>query len=422
MRGRRGRHARRSPAPWVVLAVAIAILAGGAVLVWLPTGTEVLASDDRTPSPSVTPSPSPDATPSPSPTGTPEPVEPSEPPPVPSEELRMQPMRTIRGRIAPKSVAATGEGLVFAQNMMYEHTVTVYDAWGRLVATIPDDVRLSRFGHARYDQVVRGSPVEAAFSPDGRWAYVTNYSMYGPGFPSPGHDECSPADGHDDSFVFKIDVDTQVIADAIRVGSTPKVVATSPDGRFVLVTNWCSYDLSVISTTKGAEVRRIALGAYPRGIAIDEDSRFAYVAVMGSTRIARVNLDTFAVSWLDAGGSGPRALVLSPNGRYLYVTLNSSYAVGKLDLRTGRILGRVNVGANPRSMAIAPDGGSLYVVSYGADVVSKIRTADLRVIQTVSTAPDPIGIAYEPTRDRIWVSCYTGSITLFREVPPAGRT
>ena len=31
-------------------------------------------------------------------------------------------------RISPKSVDATGTGLVFAQNMMYRHTMTVYDA------------------------------------------------------------------------------------------------------------------------------------------------------------------------------------------------------------------------------------------------------------------------------------------------------
>ena len=35
---------------------------------------------------------------------------------------------TINGHISPKSVDATGTGLVFAQNMMYRHTMTVYDA------------------------------------------------------------------------------------------------------------------------------------------------------------------------------------------------------------------------------------------------------------------------------------------------------
>ena len=333
----------------------------------------------------------------------------------------MKLMQTIGGPISPKSVAASGTGLVFAQNMMYNDTITVYDAWGHLQKTISDAVRLSDFGFERYPDVVRGSPVEAAFSPDERYAYVSNYSMYGPGFPSPGHDSCSPADGHDRSFLFRVSVATLKIDDVIQVGSVPKVVATTPDGKYILNSNWCSYDLSISRTKTDEEIERIPIGPYPRGIAVDAASRYAYVAVMGSTRIARIDLRTFKVSWLENIGSGPRALVLSPDGRYLYVTLNSSYAVAKVDLRTGEVVGQTSVGVEPRSMVIAPDGRSLYLVNYGADTAMKIRTKDMVLLQTVPTGTDPIGITYEPTRDRIWISNYTGSIMIFNDAePPAG--
>ena len=337
----------------------------------------------------------------------------------PSAELRLKLVKTIDGDISPKSVAASGTGLVFAQNMMYNDTVTVYDARGRLMHTISDAVRLSRFGFDRYPDVVRGSPVEAAFSPDGRTVYVSNYSMYGPGFPSPGHDSCSPADGHDRSFLFKIDVITARIEDVIQVGSVPKVVATTPDGRYVLDSNWCSYDLSVSSTRTDREIERIPIGPYPRGIAIDDASRYAYVAVMGSTQIAKIDLRTFKVSWITDVGSGPRALVLSPDGRFLYATLNSSNAVAKIDLRTEEVVGRTTVGSEPRSMTIAPDGLSLYLVNYNSDTAMKIRARDMVLLQTVQTGTDPIGITYEPMRDQVWISNYTGSIMVFDEVRPA---
>jgi len=172
------------------------------------------------------------------------------------------------------------------QNMMCRHTVAVYDRDRELVKTIPDDVDLSGFGHRRYEGMVRGAPVEAAFSADGRHAYVSNYSMYGPGFSRPGDDVCSPSSGYDESFVYRIDVETLQIDQAIAVGSVPKYVATTPDGRYVLVSNWCSYSLSVVSVQKGREVRRVPLGPYPRGIIVSPDSRTAYVAVMGTTGVA----------------------------------------------------------------------------------------------------------------------------------------
>ena len=104
--------------------------------------------------------------------------------------------------------------------MMYRHSVTVYDARRlRLKKTISDSVRLSRLGYPQYPGTQRGAPVEAAFSPDARYAYVSNYSMYGEGFGPEGHDECSPASGYDRSFVYRIPLDTLSIDRAYRVGA-----------------------------------------------------------------------------------------------------------------------------------------------------------------------------------------------------------
>jgi hypothetical protein len=41
---------------------------------------------------------------------------------------KMKVISTITGNIAPKSVASSGTGLVSAHNMMYRHSVTIYDA------------------------------------------------------------------------------------------------------------------------------------------------------------------------------------------------------------------------------------------------------------------------------------------------------
>ena len=193
---------------------------------------------------------------------------PEESPRGPAPTNRLSRRASFGGPISPKSVAASGTGLVFAQNMMYRHSVTVYDARRmRMRKTIPDTVRLSRLGHRQYPGTQRGAPVEAAFAPDGRHAYVSNYSMYGPGFGPEGSDVCSPASGYDRSFVYRIPLASLEI-DAYRVGAVPKVVAVTRDGRYVLASNWCSYDLSVISTRRGREVRRVPIGAYPRGIVV----------------------------------------------------------------------------------------------------------------------------------------------------------
>jgi YVTN family beta-propeller protein len=335
----------------------------------------------------------------------------------PSSGLRLKLRDTIvSASISPKSVVSTGTGYVFAQNMMYRHTMTVYDAKTlKLVKTIQDSVEAAAFRIKGHQGTLRGAPVEAAVTPDGRFMFVSQYSMYGDGFYREGHDEGSPASGYDKSFIYRVGLDDLNIDKVIRVGSVPKYVAVTPDQRYVLVSNWTSYSLSVVSVRRSRQVKEVYLGPYPRGIAVDPDSRYAYVAVMGSSDVARVDLRSFAVSWIRGVGAGPRHLCMSPDGKYLYVTCNAAGTVVKVDLRTRRVTDRVATGVHPRSMALAPDGRSLYVVNYDSNTMSKVRTGDMRVLQVVATNSRPIGVTYDLPTKSVWVCCYTGSIMVFRE-------
>ena len=320
---------------------------------------------------------------------------------------------TITGAISPKSVDATGTGLVFAQNMMYRHTMTVYDKTGALVKTIPDSVDLAQFGYSGHAGLSRGAPVEGAISPDHKYFYVSNYSMYGDNFGPEGSDDCSGPGGLSPSYVYRVDVKTLAITGVAQVGMVPKYVAVTPDNKYVLVTNWCSFDLSVIDTATFKEVHRIPLGTDPRGIAVNKSSTTAYVAVMGSSNIARVDLNNFSVGWYYDVGLSPRHLVLSPGGQYLYATLNGEGHVIKLDTGSGAVVSRVATGSAPRSMAISPDGTALYVVNYESNSVTKLRASDMSTVQTISVPSHPIGITYEPSTNRVWVACYSGEILVF---------
>jgi YVTN family beta-propeller protein len=337
----------------------------------------------------------------------------------PSDDRRLSLARTITGHISPKSVDASGTGLVFAQNMMYTHTVTVYDSAGNLVKTIPDSVDLSAFGIAGHPGISRGAPVEAAFTPDAAHAYVSNYSMYGAGHGPEGSDECSPrsarAAGDTDSFVYRINTKTLVIDQVIQVGLVPKYVATTPDGRYVLVTNWCSFDLSIIDVAHAREIARLPMGTDPRGIAITPDSSTAYIAVMGSDELVKVDLHTLRRVGSFTIGSNPRHVVIDPTGRYLYVSLNAPGTLVKYDLLAGKQAGSVHTGSEERSLAISADGRSLYVVNYQSDTITKVRASDLAILQTIRTGVHPIGITYDNTTCNVWVAVYTGQILVFAD-------
>jgi YVTN family beta-propeller protein len=335
----------------------------------------------------------------------------------PSSELKLELRDTIVDPdIAPKSVVSSGTGYVFAQNMMYKHTITVYDTTTlKLVETVPDAIDPAEFrikGHGSED--ILGAPVECAFLPDGRFAYVSQYSMYGPGFVE-GHDAGSPGQASD-SYVYRVSLADLAVDKVIKVGEVPKYVAVTPDSKYVLVSNWQSFTLSVIDVRTSKVVKNVSLGPYPRGIAISPDSKTAYVAVMGTTDIAVVDLTDFSVSWINGVGAGPRHLCMAGNGKYLYATLNNEGNVAKIDPRKKVVVDKVYTGAEPRSMDIAPDGKSLFVVNYSSNTMSHVRTSDMKVIDSVGTNGLPIGITYDAPTRSVWVCCYSGSIMVFDQV------
>jgi YVTN family beta-propeller protein len=332
-----------------------------------------------------------------------------------SKVLKLE--KTITGSISPKSVRASKTGFVSAHNMMYRHSITIYDARNlELVKTISDQVDLSELGFNGYAGLHKGAPVEGAYSPDGAYLYVTNYAMYGKGFNREGTDTCNPSDNYDRSFLYRISTAEWKIDAAYRVGVVPKVVEVTPDNKYVLVSNWCSYDLSVISIEKQRVVKTIKIGAYPRGISISSDSQFAFVAQMGGAVIHKIDLTTWNKELLNIG-SNPRAVVLSPDNSMLYATLNSSGRVVAFDLAEKKVVKSIKTGSASRSLDISSDGTALFVVNYTSDTISKVRVSDFKVLQKIKACNEPIGITYEPVNKKVWVACYKGAIKVFSESP-----
>ena len=334
-----------------------------------------------------------------------------------SDERSLTLLDTITNdNLQPKSIVHSGTGLFFAQNMMYRHNISVFDRQSNLIATIDDKVDLASFGIniLNRSSIVRGSPVEAAFSPDGKYAYVSNYAIYGEGWDPSAVDTCQGKD-RDQSFVYRVDTSTFAIDQVVQVGAVPKYLAVTPDNKYVVVSNFCSLDVSIIDVVTNKEVKRIDVGLHPRGIAITNDSSTAYVTVMGGGIIAAINLNNYSIRTINSAGYTPRHLVLSPDNSVLYITNNKAGQIRAIDPLTDTLIKSVATGTEPRTMVMSDDGLSLYVVNYQSDTMVKVRTSDMQVIQTVKTGHHPVGITYDAQMRRVWVANYTGSLWVFED-------
>ncbi|GAA1484087.1 YncE family protein [Brachybacterium fresconis] len=342
------------------------------------------------------------------------------PPGDPSNTTRMDNRRRITGDITPKSVVASSTGTVIANNMMYSHSSTLYDAETlELTETVADSVDLAEYGFEDRAGETKGAPVEAVFSPDGQYAYVSQYSLHGPGAGAPATDDCRNGDAIGDSAVFRLDVSSGQWDQVIEVGKVPKFISLSPDGSLALVSNWCDESVSVLDLAAGEEIREIPVDSAPRGSVILPDNRTAYVTAMYADELFRIDLVTGESEMVLETGRKPRHLLLAPDASRMYLTESGSDRLVELDPDTAEVLRVTDTGREPRTMAISPDGLALYVVNYYANTVSKFDTGTMEEIQVLEVGQNPIGITYEPTQRRIWVANYAGSIDVFDDTTRA---
>ncbi|SNC71305.1 40-residue YVTN family beta-propeller repeat-containing protein [Kytococcus aerolatus] len=348
-------------------------------------------------------------------------------PEKPANETFLREVDVVKGDIRPKSVVANDHGKVIANNMMYQHTMTVYDATSHeLLHTISDSVDAEEMGVEGSSGTVEGAPVEAAFTEDGATAYVTNYQMYGDGFTPHGGDLCEKGEVTDHGYIYEVDVEKGAVKRAFEAGAVPKYAALSPDEKTLLVSNWCDFDLSVIDTESGQETGRIPLGRWARGIDYAPDGT-AFATAMGTPNVYRIDPEAGTSEVFATPGDRIRHVSVSPDGKYLYVVASGAYKqfetsrISKLDAKTGKVLGQVHTGNEPRSMDVSGDGTALYVVNYYSDTMSKIDAETMEVVQEEPTGHHPIGITYDDSTHKVWVASYVGSIQVFDDTADSAQ-
>ncbi len=131
---------------------------------------------------------------------------------------------------------------------------------------------------------VQFSPLGVAITPNGRFAYVTNTGAV-----------CDLCPINQPSSVSVIDTATYSVVATIPVGQYPAGVAITPNGAFAYVTNYNSNSVSVIDTATNTVTATVTVGTGPWGIAITPNGAFAYVTNYTSHNVSVISTTTNAI-------------------------------------------------------------------------------------------------------------------------------
>lgn len=264
-----------------------------------------------------------------------------------------------------------------------------------------------------------GKPVESAFSHGGRYLWVPYYRR------------SYDINAQDPSAVAIIDTQTDKIIRLMETGPLPKMIAVSPDNKYVAITHWGNNTVGIIEIKSNAPAdwhyvscvtvgyklkldfsleepvdRDVNSGFCLRGTAFTPDNHYLLVGCMGGSGGIAV-IDVAQASYLGTVHgmmSNLRHLVIR-NG-YLYLSINklgyvqkaplSAFleAVGKMENKRGEFKEWVNckVGAGARTIDITPDGRYLVAACNSGSCLTVVDTHTMAVVATIPADSYPVGL------------------------------
>ncbi len=203
--------------------------------------------------------------------------------------------------------------------------------------------------------------------------------------------------------------------------------AAEPAGKPLLayVTNEGSEELTIIDTRTDSAVATIPVGTRPRGVKVSPDGKTVFVALSGSPRcpptmpdeecekikadkskdgIAVVDAAARKVSRVLPGGSDPEAFDISTDGGTLFVSNEDAGTASIVDVASGKIRATVPVGKEPEGVRVSPDGKEVWVTGETAHNVTILDTQTGKKLGEIEVGQRPRSITFTPDGKRAYVT------------------
>ena len=216
-----------------------------------------------------------------------------------------------------------------------------------------------------------------------------------------------------------------MVTHTVPVGSEPREIAITPDGRTAVVSNTNGDTVSIIDVLTGAVTNTVTVGLRPSGIAISPDGSTAYIAVYGT--FGSLDPCISAVHWLDIATAtivrterpldNPTGVIASSDGLFIYVWSGAlGQVVVKMRVSDGAVFTPTYFfgGSSISAVALSPDGRSLAISpvldSVGVDIVdtdtmNRLQALPLAIVSgqvTFSSDGSELYVS-DPARDEIAV-------------------
>ena len=226
---------------------------------------------------------------------------------------------------------------------------------------------------------IGGNPYNLAFTPDGRYLFVLDWSS-----------ETSK----DEVIIY--DLKAERVDGQIEVSTWPAHGIFTRDGKTFYVSGETAGDLSIIDTASRKIVARLWTGGDAMGVALTADEKILYAGAGEEKKVIKVDTAT-----RQAVGSIPvpgilHETTLTLDGQFLYVTLRKANKIVVVRTADDKIVATIPQPSYPDLVVMEPTGRYAFVTNRYADVVTVIDVTTHRQIKSIPVGKAPHGMALRP--------------------------
>jgi len=206
--------------------------------------------------------------------------------------------------------------------------------------------------------------------------------------------------------VVAVDTSTLKIVQRYSAGTDPEGIALTADGSRFIVSNEDAGTASIVDTKSGKTIATLVVGTEPEGAAVSRDGRWAYITAETSNTISVIDLRLSKVVANIMVDARPRAAIFARDGLRAYATAEVAGSVSAIDPRTNRVLQRIRLGGahHPVGLVLSPDEKRIYVATGRGNSVAVIDTAAFRLLGAIPVGQRPWGIAVSRDGSRLFTA------------------
>jgi len=225
-----------------------------------------------------------------------------------------------------------------------------------------------------------GKPNRIAFRPDGKTAWVI-------------YDK-----SHDIGIV---DAEAGKLIKRVKIGGNPYNLAFTPDGRYLYVLDWSSdtsNDEVIIYDLKAERVDgRIEVSTWPAYGIFTRNGKTFYVSSETAGNVAAIDTAARKITHTVWTGGDAMGLALTADQRWLYAAAGEERKLVKIDTATNTTVGAIPVPGIVHEAVLTLDGQFLYTTLRKANKLVVVRTADGQLVATIPQPGYPDLVTMEPT-------------------------